>query len=170
MGTPPFGPFAQQPAAAPAWVPYLNLVHGVRMDYPNTWMTQEQATPFTFVAWFGSPQQGPQDPFQENLTVTVQPVFAGTTLDGIVQTWQTMAMQARIQVAESGPSTLAGQQAFRALCQTPPQPPAGQPNRVLLFAFLLGNRACTVAYTGQSSHFDQFLPTVQQMLATLQVH
>jgi eukaryotic-like serine/threonine-protein kinase len=170
MGTTQFGTPAQQPAAAPVWVPYLNLQQGLRMDYPNTWTTQEQGSPFSFAAWFGSPQQGPQDSFQENVTLTVQPVFAGTTLDTLIQGWQAVAGQAGLQVYESGLSTAAGKHAFRSLFQTPPQPPGGQPNRVLLFLFLLDTRAFTFAYTGQSSDFDQFLPIAQQMLATLQVH
>ena len=169
MGTPSFGMPQQQPAPTPAWVPYLNLMQGIRMDYPNTWLTQEQGSPVSFIVWFASRQQGPQDTFQENLSLLVQPVFAGTTPDAVLQGWQAMATQARVNVLETSATTLAGQHAWRVLFDTPPQPPTGQPNRVLLFLFLIGAKAFTVTYTGQGNDFELLLPTVQQMLATLQV-
>lgn len=170
MGTSQLGN-TQIPSGTPGgWLPYLNLLQGIRMDYPHTWMVQEQSTPVQFAAWFGSPQQGVQDPFQENLTVTVQPVFPGTSQDTFVQGWQALAQQAGVQIVEQSSATLAGRNAHRVLFHTPPQPPTGQPHRVLLFLFLIDVRGYSVMYTGQQPDFDRFLPTVQQMLASLQVH
>ena len=170
MGIPQYGNLPQQYGNTPAFVPYLNLLQGVRMDYPNTWTVQEQSLPVSFNVMFGSPQQGPQDPFRENLTVTVQPVFAGTTQDSFIQGWNTLANQMGVQVLEASAVPFAGQNAYRVLLNTPPQPPAGQPNRILLYLFLIGSKGYTVMYTGQGADFDLFMPTVQQMLSTLQVH
>jgi hypothetical protein len=156
--------------SAKALLSYLNLEHGVRMDYPASWVVREQSSPFSFVVAFGSPQEDASDQFQENLTITLQPVFAGITQDMFVQSWQALAKQAQLDVLEMGVTTLANQNVCRVVFNTPLQASVPMNGKVMMFLFVIGSMSYTVAYTGQQGHFETFLPTIEQMLSTLQVH
>lgn len=151
------------------FLPYLNLEHGIRMDYPASWTMKEQASPVSYAVAFGSPQESPSDQFQENLTITVQPLFAGVTQDIFVQSWQGFAKQAQLQVLEMGMTMLANRNVCRIVFNTPLQAPVPMSGKVMMFLFVIGAKGYTVAYTGQQGHFETFLPSVQQMLSTLQV-
>jgi hypothetical protein len=163
MGTPNLG-------GAQSFLAYLNLEHGLRMDYPASWMVNEQSLPFSFSVVFGSPQEDVSDQFQENLNITLQPLFPGVTQESFVQSWQAYTQQAHLDVVEMEETTLANQKAARAVFNTPLQAPVPLAGKVMIFLFVLGAIGFTVTYTGQQGHFETFLPTVEQMLQTLQVH
>ncbi len=156
-------------AAQPAPVPYLNLEHGIRMDYPSSWLLREQGSPFGFTAYFGSPQESKDDQFQENLTILVQPLFAGATLDTVVRTWQAMVQNMPVQVRELRSSTLAGNTACRITVDGQLPVPIPLTGRSLIHMIVIGAKAYTVTYIGQDGHFDTFLPAVNQMLGSLQL-
>ena len=154
--------------AGQGYLSYLNLEHGLRMDYPASWIVKEQSSPASYAVAFGSPQESSADQFQENLTIVVQPVFEGTTLDALQQSWSQMAKQAPIQIAEAGLATLCAQPAFRVVFETPLG--NGQiSGKVMMYLLLIGTRGYTVTYTGQNGHLEVFLPDVTQMLSTLQI-
>jgi hypothetical protein len=163
MGTQTFG----GPQASLA---YLNLEHGIRMDYPANWNLREQSSPVSFVVAFGSPQEDASDQFQENLTITLQPLFSGITQDAFVQSWQGLAKQAQVEVIESGVTMLANLNVCRIVFNTPLAAPVPLAGKVMMFLFVIGAKGYTVAYTGQQGHFETFLPVVEHMLSTLQVH
>ena len=163
MGTPNFG-------GAQPFLSYLNLEHGIRMDYPANWVVKEQSLPVSFVVAFGSPQENASDQFQENLTITLQPLFPGVTQDIFVQSWQALANQAHLQVLEMGMTTLANQNVYRIVFNTQLPGPVPMAGKVMMFVFVLGAIGYTLTYTGQQGHFETFLPTVGHMLSTLQLH
>jgi hypothetical protein len=163
MGTPNLG-------GAQAVLAYLNLEHGIRMDYPATWTLSEQSLPVSFTAAFGSPQEDASDQFQENLSILLQPLFPGTTQEGFIQSWQAWAKRSHLEVLEMGMTTLANQNVCRVVFNTPLPAPVPMAGKVMMFLFVIGAVGYEVAYTGQLGHFEKFLATVQQMLSTLQIH
>src|ERR1700691_3000617 len=100
MGTTNYG-------GAQVFLAYLNLEHGIRMDYPANWALSERSSPVSFMVAFGSPQEDASDQFQENLNITLQPLFPGITQELFVQAWQALANQAHLEVLEVGMTTLA---------------------------------------------------------------
>lgn len=151
-------------------VPYLNLQHGIRMDYPNSWMVREQGSPYAYNAWFISPSESLNDQFQGNLGLQVQPLFPGATLEGVFATWQAMMQGMPVQLRDLQSCTLAGNRARRITVEG--QLPTSTPlsGRSLVYIVVLGTKAYTFTYIGEESHFDVFLPTVNQMLASLKLH
>jgi hypothetical protein len=163
MGTPNYG-------GAQVFLAYLNLEHGIRMDYPANWVLNEQSLPFSFSVAFGSPQEDVSDQFRENLNITLQPLFPGITQEIFVQTWQAFAKQTHLAVLEMGITTLANQNVCRIVFNAPLQAPVPMTGKAMMFLFVIGAIGYTVTYTGQIGHFETFLPTVEHMLSTLQVH
>lgn len=161
-----------QPAAnSSPMLAYLNLEHGLRMDYPASWEVKERGSPVSYLVAFGAPRESATDQYEENLSILVQALFVDTTLEAFLGGCQMTMKQAQVQVQESAMTVLAGQQALRVVCGGQVLGAAGPlPGKMMIFLFLIGAKGYTVTYTGEQGHFETFLPVVQQMLATLQAH
>ena len=101
------------------------------------------------------------------LTRYLQPI----SLDEYTQTTLSALEQQGIQVCESNTFTVAGKPGHRIVF-SPPEPrgqDAPQVSISLMQTWTTGNKVYLLSYSAEDSKFQKYLPTVEQMLKSLQI-
>jgi eukaryotic-like serine/threonine-protein kinase len=162
----------QVPGQQP-FLSYLNLNLGLCVTYPAHWLKQEGPIATGFAVVFNSPAEGPSDRFSENVNVFAEPLPPSVTLDQYYQGCAQGANQQAVKFLERGPATISGRPAYRHV-YTGAAPaflpvPAALSLQCLQYFIVSNSKGYVVTYTAESQKYNKFLPTVEQMLSTLQV-
>lgn len=148
---------------------YLNLNRGIRLSYPASWEKREQNAAAGFAVGFLSPQEDPSDQFRENLTVVIEPIPPGTTLEQYVQGCLKGMSQYPFQFLEHAPSMVSGRQAYRHIYTGPLQTPVPLSGKWMQYVTVANSSGYVTTYTAELKKFDKFLPVIQSMIDSLEI-
>jgi hypothetical protein len=151
---------------APQFVPYENFTLGIRIKYPADWLKQDQ--PGIPLVGFFSPPEGPMDFFRENLTVAVEELAPGVTLQQYVDRSLAAARtnMPNFNIIASQSASLANLPAYEMLFTWSPGPILLQ---CRLLTVLKGNRSYSINYTAESGKYEKFLPAAQTMIDSFEI-
>jgi hypothetical protein len=148
------------------FLPYENFSLGIRMKYPADWLKQDRAG-IPLVGFF-SPPEGPMDFFRENVTMSIDELPPGTTLQEYVDNSlaETRKVMPNLDVLASQDAQLSNLPAFEMLFTWSPGPVLFQ---CKLISTVSGNRSYTLNYTAETSKFDKFLGVAQEMMDSFEI-
>jgi hypothetical protein len=147
---------------------YLNLKRGICITYPSNWIKEEGPIATGFQVLFRSPLSG-------SVNVFVEPLSASATVEQYYQGCLIGESQQGVRptILEQGQAAISGQPALRRFYTgTAPSflaVPATFKPLYLQYFIVSGSKGYVVTYTATAQEYDKFLPTVQQMIGTLQV-
>ncbi|HEV2876099.1 MAG TPA: hypothetical protein VGW09_02370 [Nitrososphaeraceae archaeon] len=167
-----------QPSLTPGsnFLTYDNPTHKLKLQYPSDWTVSTNALPtYSGVVAFYSPLQNLQDILPAELSLSVTTYLQPISLDEYTQTTLSALEQQGIQVSESNTFTVAGKPGHR-IAFSPPEP-RGQEIQdtpqvsisIMQTWTTIGNKVYLLSYSAEDSKFQKYLPTVEQMLKSLQI-
>ena len=164
--------FAQQQEEETAFLPYLNPIHGIFMQYPSNWIASTSGlTDYTDLIAFYSPLQNLSDSFPARLTIALVSYSQNVSLPEYTNLVLTKFNQSdQVDVRSSSEVTIAGYPGHRVVLAVQPFQ-----NSTLIFHQMntwttIGNKLYLLRYEGEESTFNQYLPEVNQMLESLRLN
>ena len=157
-------------------ITYDNLTHKLKMQYPSDWTVSTNALPtYSGIVAFYSPLQNLQDILPAELSLSITTYLQSVSIDEYTQTTLAALEQQGIQVSESSAFTLAGKPGHRIVF-SPPEPRGQETQdtpqvsiRIMQTWTTIDNKVYLLSYSAEDSKFQKYLPTVEQMLMSLQV-
>jgi len=154
------------------FLPYLNPIHGIFMQYPSNWTASTSGlTDYTDLIAFYSPLQNLSDSFPARLTISVIVYSQNISLPEYTDLVLNMFNQSEqaVDVRSSSDVTVSGYPGHRAVLAVQPFQ-----NSTLIFHQMntwttIGNKVYLLTYEGGEPVFNQHLPEVSQMLETLRI-
>jgi eukaryotic-like serine/threonine-protein kinase len=157
-------------------ITYDNPTHKLKMQYPSDWTVSTNALPtYSGIVAFYSPLQNLQDILPAELSLSITTYLQSVSIDEYTQTTLAALEQQGIQVSESSAFTLAGKPGHRIVF-SPPEPRGQETQdapqvsiRIMQTWTTIDNKVYLLSYSAEDSKFQKYLPTVEQMLMSLQV-
>lgn len=145
---------------------YENFSLGIRMKYPPDWFKQDQF-PGPMIM-FVSPREGPTDYFAENLSVTIESLPPGSTLEQYVNYGMTQAAAnlPNYSLIESKSALLSGLPAADVVISFNPGP---FPVKWRSVCAVTNGKAFALIYRAEASKYDKFLPAAQAMIDSFEI-
>jgi serine/threonine-protein kinase len=166
-----------QPTPTTNFLTYNNPTYKIKMQYPPDWTvsTNTLAT-YSGVVAFYSPLQSLTDVLPAELSLSITTYSQGVSLDEYTKTTLAALDQQGIKVSESNAFTLAGKPGHRIVF-SPPQPQPQNNNQgdpqvsisIMQAWTTIGSKVYLISYSAEESKFQKYLPTVEQMLSSLQI-
>ena len=150
---------------------YRNPQHGLFMLFPSNWTFSTSGLPqYTQVAAFYAPLQNLSDLIPARFTITVMSYqqnvslkeFTNMTLSSLNETNQ-------VKILNSNPTTLAGQPGYQVVFSTLPNMGSPVSFKIMHSWTAINNKIYVFEYGVESSKFNTYLPTVNQMLDSLKI-
>jgi hypothetical protein len=153
------------------FLPYLNPIHGISMQYPSDWIVSSSGlVDYADVIAFYSPLQNLSDTFPASLTISVVTYSQNISLAEYTSFVLTNLNQSGgIDVRSSSAVTVAGYPGHRVFLAIQPFQNSTLISHQMNTWTTIGNKAYILWYEGEESRFNQYLPEVSQMLATLRI-
>ena len=157
-------------------ITYDNPTHKLKMQYPSDWTVSTNALPtYSGIVAFYSPLQNLQDILPAELSLSITTYLQSVSIDEYTRTTLAALEQQGIQVSESSAFTLAGKPGHRIVF-SPPEPRGQEAQdapqvsiRIMQTWTTIENKVYLLSYSAEDSKFQKYLPTVEQMLMSLQV-
>lgn len=157
-------------------ITYDNPTHKLKMQYPSDWTVSTNALPtYSGIVAFYSPLQNLQDILPAELSLSITTYLQSVSIDEYTRTTLAALEQQGIQVSESSAFTLAGKPGHRIVF-SPPEPRGQETQdapqvsiRIMQTWTTIDNKVYLLSYSAEDSKFQNYLPTVEQMLMSLQV-
>jgi serine/threonine-protein kinase len=155
---------------------YDNPTHKLKLQYPPDWTVSTNAlATYSGIVAFYSPLQNLQDILPAELSLSITTYLQPVSIDEYTQTTLAALEQQGIQASESGAFTLAEKPGHRIMF-SPPEP-RGQKTQdapqvsisIMQTWTTIGNKVYLLTYSAEDSKFQKYLPTVEQMLKSLQI-
>ena len=167
-----------QPAATSGsnFLTYDNPTHELKLQYPLDWTVSTNAlATYSGIVAFYSPLQNLQDILPAELSLSITTYLQPVSIDEYTRTTLAALEQQGIQVSESSAFTLAGKPGHRIVF-SPPEP-RGQETQdapevsisIMQTWTTVDNKVYLLSYSAEDSKFQKYLPTVEQMLKSLQI-
>ena len=170
----------QKVSAQPAtnnFLTYNNPTYKIKMQYPADWtVSTNTLQTYSGVVAFYSPLQSLTDILPAELSLSITTYSQGVSLDEYTKTTLAALDQQGIKVSDSNAFTLAGKPGHRILF-SPPQPQPQNNNQgdpqvsisIMQAWTTIGSKVYLISYSAEESKFQKYLPTVEQMLSSLQI-
>jgi len=157
-------------------ITYDNPTHKLKMQYPSDWTVSTNALPtYSGIVAFCSPLQNLQDILPAELSLSITTYLQPVSIDEYTRTTLAALEQQGIQTSESSAFTLAGKPGHRIVF-SPPEPRGQETQdtpqvsiRIMQTWTTIDNKVYLLSYSAEDSKFQKYLPTVEQMLMSLQV-
>jgi serine/threonine-protein kinase len=157
-------------------ITYDNPTHRLKLQYPSDWTVSTNALPtYSGIVAFYSPLQNLQDILPAELSLSITTYIQSVSIDEYTRTTLAALEQQGIQVSESSAFTLAGKPGHRIVF-SPPEPRGQETQdapqvsiRIMQAWTTIDNKVYLLSYSAEDSKFQKYLPTVEQMLMSLQV-
>ena len=157
-------------------ITYDNPTHRLKLQYPSDWTVSTNALPtYSGIVAFYSPLQNLQDILPAELSLSITTYLQSVSIDEYTRTTLAALEQQGIQVSESSAFTLAGKPGHRIVF-SPPEPRGQETQdapqvsiRIMQTWTTIDNKVYLLSYSAEDSKFQKYLPTVEQMLMSLQV-
>jgi eukaryotic-like serine/threonine-protein kinase len=157
-------------------ITYDNPTNKLKMQYPSDWTVSTNALPtYSGIVAFYSPLQNLQDILPAELSLSITTYLQPVSIDEYTRTTLAALEQQGIQTSESSAFTLAGKPGHRIVF-SPPEPRGQETQdtpqvsiRIMQTWTTIDNKVYLLSYSAEDSKFQKYLPTVEQMLMSLQV-
>lgn len=166
-----------QPATNNNFLTYNNPTYKIKMQYPADWtVSTNTLQTYSGVVAFYSPLQSLTDILPAELSLSITTYSQGVSLDEYTKTTLAALDQQGIKVSDSNAFTLAGKPGHRIVF-SPPQPQPQNNNQgdpqvsisIMQAWTTIGSKVYLISYSAEESKFQKYLPTVEQMLSSLQI-
>jgi eukaryotic-like serine/threonine-protein kinase len=167
-----------QPAATSGsnLITYDNPTYKLKLQYPSDWTVSTNALPtYSGIVAFYSPLQSLQDILPAELSLSITTYLQPVSIDEYTRTTLAALEQQGIQTSESSDFTLAGKPGHRIVF-SPPEPKGQETQdapqvsiRIMQTWTTIDNKVYLLSYSAEDSKFQKYLPTVEQMLKSLQI-
>ncbi len=163
--------FAQQQEET-GFLPYLNPMHGIFMQYPSNWIASTTGLDYTDLIAFYSPLQNFSDTFPARLTIAVVIYSQNVSLPEYTNFVLTRLNQSeQADVTSSSEVTIAGYPGHRVVLTAQPfQNSSSLTIHQMNTWTTIGNKVYLLRYEGEESTFNQHLPEVSRMLESLRLN
>jgi hypothetical protein len=155
-----------------AFLPYINSIHGIVMQYPSNWIASTSGlTDYTDLIAFYSPLQNLSDSFPARLTISVITYGQNISLPEYTDfVWMNLNQSEGVNVRSSSEVNVAGYPGHRVVLAIQPL----LQNTTLLLHQMntwttIGNKVYLLTYEGEESTFNQHMSEVSQILETLRI-
>ena len=155
-----------------AFLPYLNPIHRIFMQYPSNWIASTSGlADYTELIAFYSPIQNVSDFFPARLTISVINFAQNISLPEYTDSVQTILNQSdQVDVRSSSEVTVAGYPGHRVVVAIQPFQNSTSLFHQMSTWTTVGNKVYLLTYEGEESTFNQHLPEVSQMLESLRLN
>jgi hypothetical protein len=159
----------QVPKKPVTFLTYQSTPYRIKMMYPSDWRLSRSLPHYTTIATFVSPLENVRDPLPVTFRISVVNYVSNITTNEYTNSVlnSSKALGSQVRIVESKPITLSGMPAYILSII----PNANQP---IKFAFMSewtvkGHNVYLLTYTAPITKFSKYLPTVQKMLASVQI-
>ena len=149
---------------------YENPSYGIKIQYPKDW-TASPSGPYNNIIGFYPPLKNITDIQSASVNLLVTNYAPTISLDDYTKTHLSTLEQLGFKVDESTPNTLAGKPGHR-ITYTPTNqetPNAPVNLKVMETWTVIDNKVYLVSFNADTQKFATYLPTVQQMIDSLQI-
>ncbi|HEX7208454.1 MAG TPA: PsbP-related protein, partial [Nitrososphaeraceae archaeon] len=149
---------------------YENLLLGIKMQYPSNWTVSDTALrDYNDVVAFYSPLQNFSDALPAQLVLSMVRYSQNVSLDEYTNlSLSALNQSQQFIVNESTPFTLANNPAHKIIFSA--ISPTEQINfNVMQIWTSIGNKLYILSYNAEAPKFSKNLPTIEQMLQTVEI-
>lgn len=151
---------------------YENPSYGINVQYPKDWTASTSAIPvYNGIIGFYPPLKNLTDIPSASVSLLVTTYAPTISLDGYTKTILGALEQQGVKIDESNPNTLAGKPGHRiTYSPTNQETPNAPVNlKVMETWTVIDNKVYLVSFNADTQKFATYLPTVQQMIDSLQI-
>ncbi len=151
---------------------YENPNYGIKIQYPKDWTASLSGIPvYNGIIGFYPPLKNITDVPTASVNLLVTTYAPTISLDDYTKTILAALEQQGVRIDESSPNTIAGKPGHRITYSPTVQE---SPNALVNFKVMetwtvIDNKVYLVSFNADSTKFATHLPTVQQMLSSLQI-
>jgi hypothetical protein len=149
---------------------YENLLLGIKMQYPSNWTVSSSALrDYNDVVAFYSPLQNLSDALPAQLVLSMVRYSQNISLDEYTNlSLSALNQSQQLIVNESNPFTLANNPAHKIIFSA--ISPTDQVNfNVMQIWTSIGDKLYILSYNAEASKFSKNLPTIEQMLQSVEI-
>ena len=149
---------------------YENLLLGIKMQYPSNWTVSSSALrDYDDVVAFYSPLQNLSDTYPAQLVLSMVRYSQNISLDEYTNlSLSALNQSQQLIVNESNPFTLANNPAHKIIFSA--ISPTDQVNfNVMQIWTSIGDKLYILSYDAEASKFSKNLPTIEQMLQSVEI-
>jgi hypothetical protein len=149
---------------------YENLLLGIKMQYPSNWTVSSSALrDYDDVVAFYSPLQNLSDTYPAQLVLSMVRYSQNISLDEYTNlSLFALNQSQQFIVNESNPFTLANNPAHKIIFSA--ISPTDQGNFTVMQIWTsIGNKLYILSYNAEASKFSKNLPTIEQMLQSVEI-
>jgi hypothetical protein len=149
---------------------YENLLLGIKMQYPSNWTVSSSALrDYNDVVAFYSPLQNLSDTLPAQLVLSMVRYSQNISLDEYTNlSLSALNRSQQFIVNESNPFTLANNPAYKIIFSA--ISPTDQVNfNVMQIWTSIGDKLYILSYNAEASKFSKNLPTIEQMLQSVEI-
>jgi hypothetical protein len=149
---------------------YENLLLGIKMQYPSNWTVSSSALrDYTDVVAFYSPLQNLSDALPAQLVLSMVRYSQNISLDEYTNlSLSALNQSQQFIVNESNPFTLANNPAHKIIFSAISPTDQGNFNVMQIWTSI-GNKLYILSYNAEASKFSKNLPTIEQMLQSVEI-
>jgi hypothetical protein len=149
---------------------YENLLLGIKMQYPSNWTVSSSALrDYTDVVAFYSPLQNLSDALPAQLVLSMVRYSQNISLDVYTNlSLSALNQSQQFIVNESNPFTLANNPAHKIIFSAISPTDQGNFNVMQIWTSI-GNKLYILSYNAEASKFSKNLPTIEQMLQSVEI-
>lgn len=155
--------------------PFSNFesrVHGVSLSYPSNWTVSTSGLPeYTQIVAIYSPLTNISDTIPARFSISVFSYENNISLtDFTNMTLGSLNGSQQFQMVSSGPTTIDSNPAYQVILSTLPSMQSPLPFGLMNTWTAVGNTLYLMSYSADSSEFSRYLPLVEKMLASFEIH
>ena len=151
----------------PPLLPYENLAHGIKMEYPSSWMKSELDEPATTIV-FTAPMDNLQDAYQETFAILITDGGPAQTdpsqyAENMMNTYSQQL--SNFNLVESSETSLSGNSAVKKIYTATN---AGFDLKGVNIFLAIDTKNFMIQFTSDSEkRFSEYLPVVQEMINSI---
>ncbi len=149
---------------------YENPNHGIKIQYPKDW-TASPSGPYNNIIGFYPPLKNLTDIQSASVNLYINTYAPTISLDDYTRTYLSTLEKQGVKIDESTPNTLAGKPGHRITYSPSSQETPNAPVNLKIMETwtVIDNKVYLVSFNADTQKFATHLPTVQQMLESLQI-
>jgi len=152
----------------PNFLTYENPTHGVKIQYPATWIeSQNGLNDFSKVVGFYAPFGNLSDISTGTLIISIRHYSHNITLDGYNSLINNILKNPNVQTIQSNPFTLAENPAHKVVFLNSPP---GLPKQLNMLVWTVkGNNVYIISFNSEPSKYRSYEPIVDKMIDTFEI-
>ena len=147
---------------------YQNSENQFKIKYPEKWEKQELQNPTSpDVVVFRSPKKNSADSFQEEMTVSIEPLEKPMSLDEYNKQSVNQIKTADVKILEETSKTLANNPGHVVIFDAKD----GETNTKKMQTWtLMNNKAYVLTYTAEKTEYSEYIKTAETMMKSLELN